>query len=301
MAERLGFIGTGAMGGALAAGLIRSGYDLSIYDVDPAVMAPLREQGAEILGSPREVADRAEIVFACLPSNTVSRRVALGPDGALGGRALRIYVENSTLGVPAIEEIAAALAEKGVATLDAPITGGAGGRRGVESGNFATIIAGDLKAFDRVQPILAKLTKKIFYVGDTPGQAQICKVINNAISITGLTIACEALVLGAKNGIDPKRLLEIVNAGSGRNVATEDKLPRMLQPGGSPGKLEIGLKDMKLYLETMHLAGLPALVGSNIMELWQAAAAQGEQDYDGIIAVFERFAGVTVRPPRKQP
>jgi 3-hydroxyisobutyrate dehydrogenase-like beta-hydroxyacid dehydrogenase len=72
----------------------------------------------------------------------------------------------------------------------------------------------------------------------------------------------------------------------------------MLQPGTSPGKLEIGLKDMKLYLETMHLSGLPALVGSNILELWQAAAAQGEQDYDGIIAVFERFAGVTVRPPR---
>ncbi|MDB5410854.1 MAG: hypothetical protein JWL84_5766 [Rhodospirillales bacterium] len=299
MTERLGFIGTGAMGGALAAGLIRSGYELSIYDVDAAAMAPLRDQGAEIMGSPREVADRAAIVFACLPSNTISRRVALGPDGVLEGKALRIYVENSTLGVPAIEEIAQALAGTGVATLDAPITGGAGGKRGVESGNFAAIIAGDLKAFDEIQPILATLTKKIFYVGDTPGQAQICKVINNAISITGLTIACEALVLGAKKGIDPKRLLEIINAGSGRNVATEDKLPRMLQPGVSPGKLDIGLKDMKLYLETMHLAGMPALLGANVMELWQCAAAQGEQDYDGIIRVFERWAGVTVRPPRQ--
>lgn len=299
MTERLGFIGTGAMGGALAAGYIRSGYDLSIYDVDPAVMAPLRELGAEIMDSPRAVADRAEIVFACLPSNTVSRRVALGPDGIKDGKAVRIYVENSTLGVPAIEEIAKALGDKGITTLDAPITGGAGGKRGVESGNFASIIAGDRQAFGRIQPILARLTSKIFYVGDTPGQAQVCKVINNAISITGLTIACEALVLGAKKGIDPARLLEIINAGSGRNVATEDKLPRMLQSPASPGKLEIGLKDMKLYLETMHLAGLPALLGSNVLELWQSAAALGEQDYDGIIGVFERFAGVTVRPPRK--
>jgi 3-hydroxyisobutyrate dehydrogenase-like beta-hydroxyacid dehydrogenase len=299
MTERLGFVGTGAMGGALAAGMIKAGYDLSIYDVDPAVMAPLREQGAEIMGSPREVADQAAIVFACLPSNVASRRVALRPDGVIEGKAVRIYVETSTLGAPAIEEIAQALAEKGVQTLDAPITGGAGGKRGVESGSFASIIAGERSAFDRVQPILATLTQKIFYVGDTPGQAQICKVINNAISITGLTIACEALVLGAKKGIDPALLLEIVNAGSGRNVATEDKLPRMLQSSASPGKLDIGLKDMKLYLETMHLAGLPALLGSNVLELWQCAAAQGEQDYDGIIRVFERWAGVAIKTPRQ--
>jgi 3-hydroxyisobutyrate dehydrogenase-like beta-hydroxyacid dehydrogenase len=299
MAERLGFIGTGAMGGALAAGLIRAGYKLSIHDVDAAVLAPLQQQGAEVMDSPRAVADRAEIVFACLPANTVSRQVATGANGVIGGKALRIYVETSTLGVPAIEEIAQALAATGIQTLDAPVIGGAGGKRGVESGSFAAIIAGKRDAFDRVQPILATLTKKIFYVGDAPGQAQVCKVINNAISITGLTIACEALVLGAKKGIDPTLLLEIVNAGSGRNVATEDKLPRMLQSGGRAGNLGIGLKDMTLYLETMHRAGLPALLGSNVLELWQCAAAQGEQDYDGIIRVFERWAGVTVKTARQ--
>ncbi len=292
MTERLGFIGTGHLGGAIVSGLLKTGFDVTIYDTITATLSPLRAQGARVAASARAVGDEAAVVFACLPSVEISLEVALAPDGVAAGEAIDIYVEVSTLGITAIQAIAEALAFRDIQVLDTPAIGGGGGS-GVAEGKMAMISAGPRAAFERLQPILGALTRNVFYVGEKHGLAQVCKVVNAALAITGLTIACEAMVMGVKAGIDPQMLLDIVNAGSGRNVTTEERFARTILPrkfGGN--QLSIALKDMKLYAETAHALGVPAFVGSNIAEIWQAANSLGG---DHLIQFFEGFADVEVK------
>jgi 3-hydroxyisobutyrate dehydrogenase-like beta-hydroxyacid dehydrogenase len=292
MSEHLGFIGTGNLGGAIVSGLLKAGFALTIYDTDPAALAPLRAQGARIAESARAVGDAASVVFACLPSVEISRAVALAPDGVAAGKAIRIYVEVSTLGIEAIETIARELAQRDIQVLDMPLVGGGGGS-GVAEGKIAIISAGPRAAFDRVAPILGKLTRNIFYVGEKHGLAQVCKVVNAAMAITGLTIACEAMVMGVKAGIDPQVLLDIVNAGSGRNVTTEERFARtVLARKFGSNQLRIALKDMQLYAETAHALHVPAFVGSHVAEIWQAANNLGGEH---LVQFFEGFADVEVK------
>ena len=292
MSEHLGFIGTGNLGGAIVSGLLKAGFALTIHDTDPEVLAPLQAQGARIAASAREVGNAASIVFACLPSVEVSKAVALAPDGVAAGKAIQIYVEVSTLGIDAIKTIAEGMGRRNIQVLDTPAVGGGGGS-GVAEGKMAMISAGPRAAFDRVAPILSALTRNVFYVGEQHGLAQVCKVVNAAMAITGLTIACEAMVMGVKAGLDPQLLLDVVNAGSGRNVTTQERFARTVltrEFGGN--QLRIALKDMLLYAETAHALHVPAFVGANIAEIWQAANNLGGEH---LVQFFEGFADVEVK------
>ena len=292
MSETLGFIGTGNLGGALVTGLLKAGYELAIFDIDSKAMAALKEKGARPLASARAVGDHAAIVFACLPTPQICEEVALAADGVAAGKAIEIYVETSTLGMPSIETIAAALAAREIQFLDNPIVGGGGGA-GVAEGKMATITAGPRAAFARIKPILKSLTRNVFYAGEKAGLGQVCKCVNAALAVTGLTIACEAMVMGVKAGVDPKLLLDIVNAGSGRNVTTEERFARTVLTRNFGGNaMRIMSKDMKLYAETAHALGLPSLVGSSIAEIWNAASAR---DMRHIVQFFESFADVEVK------
>ena len=293
MNEHLGFIGTGNLGGAMVSGLLKAGFAVTIYDTDPDVLGRLRAEGAQIAASARGVGDAASIVFACLPSVEISQQVALAPDGVAGGAAVEIYVEVSTLGIDAIAAIAAGMAQRGIAVLDMPAVGGGGGS-GVAEGKMSMISAGPRAAFDRVAPILGALTRNLFYVGEKHGLAQVCKMVNAAMAITGLTIACEAMVMGVKAGLDPQLLLDVVNAGSGRNVTTEERFARTIlaRKFGGSNQLRIALKDMQLYAETAHALKVPAFVGANIAEIWQAANSRGGEH---LIQFFESFADIEVK------
>jgi 3-hydroxyisobutyrate dehydrogenase-like beta-hydroxyacid dehydrogenase len=292
MSDTLGFIGTGNLGAAIVTALLKAGYGVAIFDTDAVAMAALKEKGARPLASARAVGDEAAIVFACLPTPEVCAEVALATDGVTAGKAIEIYVETSTLGMAAIDAIAAGLAARHIQFLDNPIVGGGGGA-GVAEGKIATISAGPRDAFARIEPILKSLTRNVFYAGEKPGLAQICKCVNAALAITGLTIACEAIVMGVKAGIDPKLLLDIVNAGSGRNVTTEERFARTVLTRKFGGNsMRIMSKDMKLYAETAHALGVPAFVGSSIAEIWNAASAQ---DMQHLVQFFEAFADVEVK------
>ena len=292
--ETLGFIGTGALGGPIARKLMALGHPLIAYDKDPARQAAIVRDGAEAAVSARAVADRAAILFACLPAPEVSEAAAAE---IAEGKAVELHIELSTLGVPAVERIAARLAARNLAFLDTPVVGGAGGSA-VAAGDIAFISAGPAAAFARARPLLQRLAKRVFHVGERHGQAQICKMVNNAIGITGFTIACEAMVMGAKAGIDPHLLLDIVNAGSGRCVATEEKFFRSILPRklGEPGSIDIGLKDISLYVATLEQMGLPTRVGATIMAIWQGAKAENPaRGYSSIIEIFEGAAAVEVK------
>jgi len=288
-AARLGFIGLGSMGGAMAARLLGAGHALAVCDLDAQAMAPLAARGAEAHASARAVGDRAEIVFLCLPAPEVSERVAAE---LRSSQACQLLVEMSTVGRAAMARIAQAAGEH-IGVLDCPISGG---RQRAVDGQLTAILAGAPALRERVQPLLAAVAAQTFVVGDRAGMAQLCKLANNAISITGMVVACEAIVLGAKAGLDPRVMIDVINASTGRNSATADKFPRAILPRSfdSGGPITIGAKDLELYLEEARAENVSALAVATPAQLWAMAARKfgAQADMTLFIRMLEEWAGL---------
>jgi 3-hydroxyisobutyrate dehydrogenase-like beta-hydroxyacid dehydrogenase len=204
-----GFIGLGHMGGALARRLMTAGHSLIVHDRNPDACREFARAGARVAASPREIADQAPVVFLCLPSIEAEREVAGGPNGLAGGSALKVLVETSTVGPAAIRDLVALMAGRNVAVVDAPVSGGP---RGAQAGTLSLMHAASKNALAQVLPQLAALAAHRFDVGTEPGLAQVCKLVNNAISAAGMVAACEAAVLGVKAGLDAGTMLAAINA-----------------------------------------------------------------------------------------
>lgn len=296
---KIGFIGLGAMGAPMAGRLAERNHELIVLDSNPAASTPLVERGATVAASPTEVADRAEIVFACLPTLASVRAVACGPHGIAAGKAARIYVNLSTTGSPLSREVAAALAERGIATLDAPITGGPPKAR---AGSLTVMVSGPRTAFETVEPVLGAFATHTVYLGDAPGAAQTMKLINNIMSAANLAIAAEAMVLGAKAGLDPEQMLAVLNNGSGQNSATLTKIPdhvlnRRFDYGGA---LYIIEKDLEAWRQEAEALRVPAWVGSAVRQLYLHALADGspKDDMTTVVRLIEGWAGAELPKTR---
>jgi 3-hydroxyisobutyrate dehydrogenase-like beta-hydroxyacid dehydrogenase len=296
MTEPLGFIGCGHMGGGMVTRLLDTGHTLVLCDIDAERLEPFVARGAAIAKTPKEVADACEIVFACLPGKEISKNVALGDAGVHRGGKIKIYVESSTLGLPTVRAIADGLKPRGIDVVDMPVSGGP---RWAVAGELTTILAGSPKARAALDPILKKLAKNVMVVGDEPGLAQAAKIVNNAISLTGMIIAAEAVTMGVKAGLDADKLIEIINVSTGRNSATVDKFPKSVLPRtfNYGGPLDIGVKDLDLYLDQGRALGVPTFLGANVAALFQYVASQGggQEDLTALVKHFEKWAGVEVR------
>lgn len=287
MADRIGFIGTGRMGGGMATRLLGAGFALTVYDVDAAVLPPLRTAGATIADSPRAVADAAEIVFASLPAPAVSGAVAAE---VAASRTPQVYVETSTVGTDTMSALAATFAARGIALVDAPVSGGP---PGAYAGTLSTVVAGPAEAIARIRPALDAFAKHVFVLGSEPGQAQIAKLINNLLSLAGRVIALEGQVLGMKVGIDPEVLNDFINVSTGRNMATLDDFPsRLLHIFRSGGKTSIGVKDTELFIAEAERLGTPLWTAPKVLELFLDGAAYGENPSDDLpLADYVRRLG----------
>lgn len=298
----IGFIGLGQMGGAMAERLIADDVDLHVCDASPAAVASFVSRGATAHATPKALADAAPLIFACLPSRTVSEAVALGPDGIVQGGAVRVYAEMSTIGRNCIETIAAALAAKGVATVDAPITGGPPAAR---EGRLTMLASGPEEAVALASPWLARIGRAVHVLGDRPGQAQIMKVVNNIVMATNLVVASEGLVIGAKAGLDAAAMIAVLRAGTGHSAAASDILARTALPGTFDfgARLSIVEKDVHLGLEEAAALGVPVEVMQAAAAIWDRAAAQGrsDEDFSAIIKLIEERGGAEVRLAEVRP
>ena len=293
---RIGFIGLGAMGSAMALRLAQKSYPMVVFDVDAAATTLFREMGAIIAASPREVADLAPIAFACLPGSKVSLDVALGEQGVMHGKALRTYIEASTIGVETVRKISDALMLRSIALVDAPVSGGP---RYAAEGRLAVMMAGPRAALDHVMPVFNALSGKLFHVGHVAGQGQAMKLVNNLLGAAALVITAEGMVLGAKAGLDPARMLEVINAGTGRNSATEDKFPKSVLPGAFDygASVAIMTKDVQLCMELAVEQGLTLPLGTEVKRIWENLMNTGnpQLDFTTIVKPYEAMAGVEVR------
>ena len=297
--QLIGFVGLGQMGGPMARRLLAAGYGLVVYDVRAAAVDPLVAEGAEAARSPADVATRAAVVLVSLPMPEVVREVALGPEGLIHGSAINTYVDLSTTGQAVAVEVAEGLAQSGIVTLDAPVSGGV---RGACEGTLAVMAAGPAAALERVRALL-EVFGRVFHVGERPGLGQLMKLANNFLSATAIVATAEAVVLGVKGGLDPATMLAVINAGTGRNTASEDKFPRQVLSGRYAAGFTTGLltKDLSLCAAAADALGVPMPVAAEVYAQWQRAVAELGPDADitTIVKRVERAAGVNITPERE--
>jgi len=293
--ETLGFVGVGRMGGPMASRLLDAGHSLVIFDTNAAVMQPLADRGAKIVGSPEEVSSAAEVVFMSLPTPPVLQAVATGDKGVLKGSKIKVLIDLSTTGPSVAKVVAAAAAERGVAWVDSPVSGGIGG---ATKGTLAVMVSCEKAVFERVDPLL-KTFGKTFHVGEKPGLAQIAKLANNLLAAAALVLSSEAVVMGVKAGLDAKVLIDIINAGSGRNSATQDKFPKAVLTRTFDFGFATGLsyKDVRLCLEEAEALGVPMVAGAAVRQMLAITNARfgPDSDFTSIAKVVEEWAGVEIK------
>jgi len=294
-----GFIGTGNMGLPLATNILDQEKGLSVFDINPEATKTLAEKQARIASSPAEVASQAEVVFACMPSVESFHAVASGADGVIHGGAIKTFVNLGTMGTEAAGEVERVLAEKGIDMLDSPITGGTARAWDKE---ITVIASGPQAVYDKVEPLLKAFAGEIVYIGDKVGQAQVVKVVNNMMSLTNLATCIEGLVLAAKAGIDPEKMLNVINNGSGQNSASLTKVPRHVlnRKFDLGGPMYISKKDVTLWREEAERLEVTQWVGNTVHHLVMQACAMGygPGDMTEVTKIIEQMSGVEIPKTR---
>ena len=276
-----------------------AGFPITVYDIVEPALEPFRALGVPIASSPLDVANNAEIVIACLPSPEVSVAVALGDGGIAKGSAIQVYMEASTIGPDYMGQIAEGLDPTGITYLDTPISGGI---PGATSGTLSVVTAGDPAAVARVRPIIAAYARHIFHVADKPGPAQIAKLINNMMSISGTIAAFEGMVVGAKAGLDVEELLAFINVSTGRNVATMQKIPDTIFTRKFGGKIQTPLKDLGLFLKQCEHLGIEPFIAPRVQEVFHQAIAKGyDKETTRLIEFMEERAGGVIVKGKSTP
>ncbi len=290
----IGFIGLGKMGGPIAARLIQSSQSVTVFDIDKRAMKRALKLGAHSATSPKDVADKAQIVFFSLPYLDTVREVAVGADGVCHGKAVEIVVDCSTTGPQFASEIAATLAKHKITMLDAPVSGGV---KRAADGDLTLILSGDRKAFERVKPVF-NVCGAIHYMGEKSGQAQMMKLVNNLLSQISTAATYEAFVLGAKAGLDADAMAAVINSSTGMNNCTLHKIPRSVLPrtfdyGSS---METTYKDIQLCMQEADRLGVTMLLGNMARQMWAYGVNHGggKNDSSSLITYLEAWAGVKV-------
>ena len=287
-----GFIGLGRMGGAMARRLIEAGQRVVAYDVSASARDALAAQGANILSSARAVADAVPIVFLSLPNPEVVVETILGTHGLIAGKRLEMCVDLSTSGPETAIKLAAGLAERNIASLEAPVSGGIQGAR---EGTLSLMVAGPKSAWERARPLL-EIFGRPFFMGETAGAGQTMKLVNNLLGACAIAITAEGITIGVKAGLDPARMIEVLNVSSGRSSATLDKWPRAVLPRTFDFGFTAGLclKDVRLCLAAARSLGVPLGVGSAVSELLErtVSALGADSDFTAMAKLVERDAGL---------
>ncbi|TQI73956.1 2-hydroxy-3-oxopropionate reductase [Bosea sp. AK1] len=295
----IGFIGLGAIGSPMARRLVDAGYELVVYDIsEPALR--VFAGSARLARSAREVADGAQIVFVCLASLPAHDTVVLGADGIVAGGAARICVITSTTGPELVARMQIGLAARGIALVDAPMTGG---RVRAAAGTLTVMLSGPEDAIAAVEPVLRCYAGRIVHFGELAGRAQVMKLVNNVMSAVNFAIAAEALVFGSKAGLDPEAMLEVINNGTGKNDASLTVIPQNVLTRrfdfGSP--MAVILKDMGAAVAEADRLGVPVAMTRAVTAMFERAIANGvsaQADQTELVRDLERSAGVEVERTR---
>ena len=295
MAGKVGFIGLGAMGGPMALNLAKAGFKLVVHDIDQSKTAPLRAKGAELAGNAEAVAAAVDRTILIVETTDQAESVIAGERGIIrSAKAGHIVVCMSTIDPFAARSLADRLKEKGIAMVDAPVSGGTGR---AQSGELSVIVGGDKEVVARCEDLFAAMGNRTFHVGPL-GSGLAMKLVNNMLVQVNTVAVAEALVLGVKAGLDPQTIYEVVRVSTGASAAWELRVPRILKGDYEPGgTIDISYKDQELETAFAKRLGVPVLLANVTQQVYQMARAQGLNKQDGaaVVKIFEQMAGVKVR------
>jgi 2-hydroxy-3-oxopropionate reductase len=292
---KIGFIGLGIMGKPMSKNLLKSGYELVIFDINKEAVREVVAAGAEEGTSGKDVASRCEVVITMLPNFPHVKAAILGENGVLeGAKPGSIIIDMSSIAPLASKEVAAKAAEKGVDMLDAPVSGG---EPKAIDGTLSIMVGGKKEIFDKVYNILAKMGKSVVLCGDI-GAGNTTKLANQIIVALNIAAMSEAMVLGAKAGVDPETIYNAIRGGLAGSTVLDAKMPMVLEGNFKPGfRIDLHIKDLANAIETAREVGAPLMLTSQVMEMMQALKVdgKGQNDHSGLIQFYEKLSKIEVR------
>ena len=294
MTTTIGFIGLGNMGHPMAMRLREASLSVIVHDVRRKHAEGFAGGTANVAESPRELADQVDVILMSLPTPSAMLAVVEGKDGIAMGSRAKLVIDLSTTGPTSAIAAAEQLARSGIAFMDAPVSGGV---TGAANGTLAIMVSGAQADFAIAKPLL-DLLGKVFLVGNKPGQGQAMKLLNNQLSATAMAATAEVMALGVKAGLNASVMLDVLNAGSGRNTATTDKFPRsVLDRSFNFGFRAVLLhKDVRLCKQFADEFKVPFSIGSAVDKVWEQAAAElGDGDFTRVVELIEREAHVKIQ------
>ena len=288
----VGYIGLGLMGKSMARNICKAGFPLVVHNRSRAAVDELVAEGAKAAYTPAEVAARSDFIFTNLPDSPDVYQVVLGVNGIIeGAHPGSIFVDNSTIKPAVTREIAAALAEKNVLSLDAPVSGGDIGAR---NATLTIMVGGPAEALERVMPVFQAMGKSITHVGDA-GAGQIAKAANQIMVAAQMVAMGELLIFAKKAGADPQKVIEAIRGGAAQCWTLDVKPPRLFSGNREPGfKAYMQAKDLAIVMETARQYGIPLPSAAVDAQLYNAMLEMemAGSDNSAVIGVLEALAGV---------
>ena len=292
--DKIGFIGMGMMGGGMAANLLKANFEMVAYDIDPAKNERFAGLGATIANGPAGVAQAASTVICIVETSAQVRDVVLGDGGILdGAQEGDTFICSATVDPIMVKELHDLLAEKGIKMLDAPVSGGV---PRAESGDLSIICGGDADVVEACRPYFDAMSAKVFHMGGI-GQGLAMKLCNNMITQVTRVVIAEAMALGAKAGLNPQEMFDVISVSTGNSATFQAAAPRMLSGDFSPGgTVDISYKDQELETEFAKALGVPMFMAAASQQVYQMGRAAGLNKYDGssLVTLYEEMTGVKV-------
>ena len=287
----IGFIGLGIMGKPMAKHVINSGYSTVVYDLNTEAVAELKQAGAAAAAAVEAAAVESDIIILMLPNNAVVRQVVgtISESAAAGS----IVIDMSSTSPVVSREMADLLKLKGIAMLDAPVSGG---EPKAIDGTLAIMVGGDADVFEKARPVLSTMGKDVTRVGGN-GSGSTAKLANQIIVNVNIAAMSEALILGAKAGIDLQQMYQAIRGGLAGSAVLDAKVPMVLERNfKAGGRIDINLKDLNNVMETADALDLELPLTQHVRHVFETLAAEGKQadDHGGIVKYYENLAGVQV-------
>ncbi len=292
---KIGFIGLGIMGKPMSKNLLKAGYELIVMDRNQEAVGEVTAAGAISAATPKDVAAQSDIVITMLPNSPHVKEVVLGENGIIeGAKQGAVVIDMSSIAPLVSREVGARLAEKGVAFLDAPVSGG---EPKAIDGSLSVMVGGNQEIFDKCYSVLKSMAGSVVLTGDI-GAGNVTKLANQIIVAINIAAMSEALVLASKAGVEPELVYKAIRGGLAGSTVLEAKAPLVMDRKFDPGfRINLHIKDLNNVLETSHEMGVPLPLTAAVMEMMQALRVDGmgDADHGGLIRYYEKMAKVEVK------
>jgi 2-hydroxy-3-oxopropionate reductase len=291
---KIGFIGLGIMGKPMSKNLIKAGYQLIVSDFNKNAVSELEQLGAEVAATPKEIAEKSDIVITMLPNSPNVKQVALGENGLIeGAHEGLVYIDMSSIAPAASQEVYKVLVEKGVDMLDAPVSGG---EPKAIDGTISVMVGGKKEVFEKVKPVLEAMAGSVVLVGEI-GAGNVTKLANQVIVALNIAAVSEAFVLSQKAGVNPEAVFEAIRGGLAGSTVLEAKAPMMLDRNFNPGfRINLHIKDLTNAMEAGHEVGAPLPLTSAVLEMMYGLKVDGHEfdDHSSLLKYYEKLANTEV-------